>query len=62
MMHFEYWVDKFDPVPSPEPAGQGFSSYVLRTGQPLLLTEALKTRLCQHGEVAQSADDATPHP
>jgi PAS domain S-box-containing protein len=58
LMHFEFWVDKFDPAPPPEPVGEGFSSYVLRTGQPLLLTEELKTRLCEQGEVKQSGSDS----
>ncbi|MFL6208776.1 MAG: HAMP domain-containing protein [Pyrinomonadaceae bacterium] len=42
MLHFEFWADKVDPVPPPRPVGQGFSSYVLRTGQSLLLTEEIK--------------------
>jgi signal transduction histidine kinase/DNA-binding response OmpR family regulator len=58
LMHFEFWVDKFDSAPSPEPVGKGFSSYVLRTGQPLLLTEELRTRLCKQGEVEQSGSDS----
>lgn len=53
-MHFEFWVDKFDPVPAPRPVGQGFSSYVLRTGRPLLLTEDLKHRMYEQGEVERS--------
>ncbi len=53
LMHFEFWVDKFDPVPPPRLADIGFSGYVLRTGQPLLLTPELKRRLCESGEVDQ---------
>ncbi len=35
LMHFEFWADKFDPIPEPRPVGRGFSSYVLRTSQPI---------------------------
>ena len=52
LVHFEFWVDKLDPVPPPQPVGgHTRTSYVLRTGQPLLLTEELKTRLFEQGEV-----------
>ncbi len=52
-MHYEYWVDKFDPVPLPRPGGTGFSSYVLRTDQPLLLTEEFKRQLYERGDVEE---------
>ena len=58
LMHFEFWVDKVDPAPPPLPLGEGVSSHVLRTGQPLLLTEALKIRLFEQGEVKQSGSDS----
>ncbi len=51
LLHFEYWVDKFDRVPLPRPVSQGFSGHVLRTGQPLMLSEELKTALLGRGEV-----------
>src|SRR2546423_518995 len=51
LMHFEFWVDKFDPVPAPLPAGSGFSGQVLRTGRPLLLTGELQNRMSGSGEV-----------
>jgi PAS domain S-box-containing protein len=54
LMQFEFWVDKFDPIPSPRPVGKGFSSYVLRTGQPVLLSEELKSRMYGEGEVEKS--------
>jgi PAS domain S-box-containing protein len=58
LMHFEFWVDKHDPAPTPRPVGKGFSSYVLRTGQPLLLTEAVKNRMYESGEVEMSGTDS----
>ena len=56
LIHFELWVDKCDSVPPPQPLSNGFtrSSYVLRTGQPLLLTKELEERLFEKGAVAQS--------
>src|SRR5207249_10559659 len=26
LMHFPFWIDKFDPCPEPRPVGLGFSS------------------------------------
>ncbi len=58
-INFEFWADKFDPVPSPRPVGnKGFSSYVLRTGKPLLLTEELTTQMYERGEVEKSGTDS----
>jgi PAS domain S-box-containing protein len=51
MMRFEYWVDKFDPVPPPRPVSKGFSGHVLRTGEPLMLSEELKAELLGRGDV-----------
>jgi two-component system sensor histidine kinase/response regulator len=59
LMHFEFWVDKVDPVPPPRPiGGQGLSSYVLRTGQPLLLTKEITERLFEQGEIKQSGSSS----
>ncbi|MBC7932629.1 MAG: PAS domain S-box protein [Rubrivivax sp.] len=59
LMHFEFWVDKLDPAPSPRPVSKNFSSYVLRTGRPLLLTEELKSRMCEQGEIQLCGSDPT---
>src|SRR6266850_636184 len=58
LMHYEYWVDKFDPVPSPRPVGKGFSSYMLSTGQPLLLTKEFKSQMYERGEVEKNGADS----
>jgi PAS domain S-box-containing protein len=60
LMHFKFWIDKFDPVPPPQPVGRGLSgsSYVLRTGQPLLLTEKLKARMHEQGELQLVGSDS----
>jgi PAS domain S-box-containing protein len=56
LIHFEFWVDKCDSLPSPQPLANGFtrSSYVLRTGQPLLLTREREAELFGQGELAHS--------
>ena len=51
LVHFEFWLDKNDPVPPPRLAGHGFGGYVLRTGRPLLLTDELKSRMYERGDV-----------
>jgi PAS domain S-box-containing protein len=60
LLKFELWVDKLDPLPLPQPMGDGASgsSYVLRTGRPLLLTNELKTQLDNEGEVRLIGTDA----
>jgi PAS domain S-box-containing protein len=56
LIHFEFWLDKCDSVPPPQPISKGFtrSSYVLRTGQPLLLTKELEARLFEQGDLVKS--------
>ena len=51
LVHFEFWKDKLDLLPPPQPVGTGHtrSSYVLRTGQPLVLTKELDARLFAQG-------------
>jgi PAS domain S-box-containing protein len=60
LVHFEFWIDQFDEVPPPQPINKGHSrtSYVLRTGKPLLLTEGLKGQLFREGEISQSGSDS----
>jgi PAS domain S-box-containing protein len=54
LIHFEYWVDEVDDMPPPRPIGKGFTSYILRTGEPLLLTEEIGKQMIERGEVEQS--------
>jgi PAS domain S-box-containing protein len=60
LISFEFWVDKCDSVPPPQPLRRGASrsSYVLRTGNPLLLTKELKSQLLEKGEVGKSGSDS----
>jgi PAS domain S-box-containing protein len=57
LLHLEYWVDKVDPVPPPVPASKSFCGYVLRSGQPLLLTKEIEEDLYRRGEVARVGTD-----
>ena len=47
---YPYWIDANDPVPDPEPLGKGLTSYVIRTGTPLLADEQTLNRLFGSGE------------
>jgi len=51
ILTFPYFVDQFDPVPEGRPPGHGMTSYVLRTGQPLLATPERFAQLIASGEV-----------
>ncbi|HEY3580751.1 MAG TPA: response regulator, partial [Pyrinomonadaceae bacterium] len=57
LMHFDYWVDNVNPAPPPVPATKSFSGYVLRTGQPLLLTKELERELVEGGEFERVTGD-----
>ncbi|MEO8435987.1 MAG: PAS domain S-box protein [Pyrinomonadaceae bacterium] len=54
LVHYDLWVDSVDPPPSPRPIEKNFSSYVMRTGQPLLLTAELQDEMIQRGEIEDS--------
>jgi len=60
LINFEFWIDQRDPVPAPQPIANGFtrSSYVLRTGLPLLLTAARRDQLFEGGQLAQSGSNS----
>lgn len=51
LFSFPYWVDKFDPIPEPEPVGRGCAAYVFRTGKPLLVTEETFEQLIKRNQV-----------
>jgi PAS domain S-box-containing protein len=60
LVHFEFWIDKFDPIPAPQPVGRGHirTNSILRTGKPLVLTKELEARLCAQGAIAQTGSAA----
>jgi PAS domain S-box-containing protein len=54
LLHYDFWVDQHDRAPQPRPVGLGFSSYVLQTGRPILLTEEITAEMVAAGIVQQS--------
>lgn len=58
LMHFDFWIDKFDQVPPAQPVSMNFTSYMLRKGQPLLLTAETESELYEQGEAEGSGTDS----
>lgn len=60
LVSFTYFSDEKDPKPEDRPLGNGFTDYVIRSGQPLLVTqenrEALMERLGLTGYGTASVD------
>ncbi|MGH9603461.1 MAG: PAS domain S-box protein [Terriglobales bacterium] len=54
IVSFPYFVDERGNTPPPRKAGLGLTSYVLRTGQPLLATPETIEDLVRKGEVVRS--------
>src|SRR4029077_16000110 len=48
---FPYFVDRFDAQFTPLPMGRNLTSYVIRTGQPLLATPKVFDAMVKRGEV-----------
>ncbi len=51
IVSFPYFVDEYDPPPSPRAMRRGITEYVLRTGEPLLATTEILEELENQGEV-----------
>jgi two-component system cell cycle sensor histidine kinase/response regulator CckA len=51
LLNFPYFVDQQEPAPAPTRLGSSLTDYVLRTGEPLLCTPDLLTKLLKRGEV-----------
>jgi two-component system cell cycle sensor histidine kinase/response regulator CckA len=51
LISFPYLVDEFDAAPEPQRPGRGLTEYVLRTGEPLLVTPERMRDLVRRGEV-----------
>jgi PAS domain S-box-containing protein len=47
---FPYFMDESEPAPGPLPLGKGLTSYVLRTGKPLLVSPELNARKRRIGD------------
>ncbi len=51
LMTFPYYVDEHDAAMPPQKPGKGLTSYVLRTGQPLLATPEIYLEMEKAGQV-----------
>src|SRR5258706_12783787 len=51
LLTFPYFVDEVDPPPAPRHPGRGLTEYVLRTGQPVLVTPESQEALEHLGAV-----------
>ncbi len=51
LLSFPYFVDSEDPTPAPKPLGKGLTEYVLRTGEPHLISPERFAELIAVGEV-----------
>jgi len=50
LFSFPYFIDQLDPTPEPLAMHNSFTSYVFRTGKPLLLTKELFRKLVEQKE------------
>ncbi|MDT5268228.1 MAG: hypothetical protein QOH49_414 [Acidobacteriota bacterium] len=50
-LHFEFFVDKYDPSPPPRPLGKGLTGYVLNNDLPLLLSREEQQQMVEKGLV-----------
>jgi PAS domain S-box-containing protein len=50
-LHFEFFVDKHDPMPPPRPLGKGLSGYVINNDLPLLLSREEQRHMVEKGMV-----------
>jgi PAS domain S-box-containing protein len=50
-LHFEFFVDKYDPPPPPRPLGKGLTGYVLNNDLPLLLSQEEQRHMAEKGLV-----------
>ncbi len=51
LLSFPYFIDAYDQVPEPKKLGKGLTEYVLKTENPLLLTQELSDKLEKKEEV-----------
>jgi PAS domain S-box-containing protein len=51
LFSFPYFVDEYDPMPSPSALSKSCSAYVYRSVKPLLLTQSVFDGLIESGEV-----------
>jgi len=58
LLSFPYLVDEFDVAPAPKKPGRGLTEYVLRSGEPLLVTPDVMRELVRRGEVELIGSDS----
>ncbi|MBM3151030.1 MAG: GAF domain-containing protein [Chloroflexi bacterium] len=58
LMNFPYYVDQFDTLQPPQKPGKSLTSYVLRSGKPLLATPDTYKQLVDAGEVTLTGTDS----
>jgi diguanylate cyclase (GGDEF)-like protein/PAS domain S-box-containing protein len=51
ILSFPYFIDEYDKPPAPQKPGRGLTEYVLRTGEPLLVSPEVFEDLEKKGEV-----------
>ncbi|MCK4944141.1 MAG: PAS domain S-box protein [Candidatus Aminicenantes bacterium] len=51
LLSFPYFVDEHDSTPAPKKPGKGLTEYVLRTEEPLLLTQELSRELEKKNQI-----------
>lgn len=51
MLHFDFFVDKYNSAPPSIPLGEGLTSIVLRQGRSLLLSDEEQHEMVERGEV-----------
>ncbi len=49
LLHFPYYIDEIDPPPGPQKRSRGLTEYVLRTGQPLLVSDQQVEQMAAEG-------------
>ena len=58
LISFPYFVDEVDTTPEPFRLGPGMTSYVIRTGRPLLATPGVLSELEARGEILRLGGDS----
>ena len=53
-VHFPYHVDEKDSNPGPRKNGKGLTDYVIKTGQPLFISQADHIELVKQGKIKKS--------
>jgi two-component system cell cycle sensor histidine kinase/response regulator CckA len=49
VLSFPYYIDEYDTPPGPQEMGRGLTEYVLRTGQPLLVSDQQVQQMAAEG-------------